>query len=100
MSIAGKWNVTMNTPVGTMKFGWELVDEDGAWRGRMIGQGMVKDSHLRDIQVQGDTVSFATTTQSPMGALELTFQGAVAGDALPGVCKTSYGEFAFSAVRA
>jgi hypothetical protein len=100
MSIAGKWNVTMNTPVGTMKFSWDFAQESAGWRGRMIGQGMVKDSDLRDIHVDGDKVSFATTTQSPLGALELEFAGTAAGDSLPGVCKTSYGEFAFSAARA
>lgn len=99
-SAAGKWNVTMQTPVGTMKFTWELANESGAWRGRMIGQAPVGDSDLRAISVQGDALAFETTTRSPMGPLELAFNGAVSADSLSGTCTSKYGEFRFSAVRA
>lgn len=100
MSVAGKWNVTMETPVGTMKFSWDLTNESGEWRGRMIGQGLVKDSELRSIHVEGDSVSFATTSQSPMGPLELSFKGTATADAMPGICATRFGDYQFAAARA
>lgn len=100
MSVAGKWNVTMPTPVGTMKFTWDLVSESGGWQGRMLGQPPVGDSDLRAIRVDGDALAFETTTRSPMGPLELAFSGSVGADAITGVCKTTYGEFRFSAERA
>lgn len=100
MSAVGKWNVTMSTPVGTMKFTWDLTSENGVWRGRMLGQAPVGDSDLRSIREQGDVVAFETTTQSPMGALELAFNGAVSANTFSGTCSTKYGEFRFSAVRA
>lgn|SRR5688500_8293728 len=100
MSVAGKWNVTMQTPLGTMKFVWDFANDNGQWRGQMIGQGPIKDSELKDIQVQGDAVSFATTTQSPMGALQLTFEGAVTPETIVGTCKTKFGDNQFSASRA
>lgn len=99
MSVAGKWKVTMQTPVGTMRFTWDLANEGGAWRGRMLGQPPVGDSDLRSIQVDGDALAFATTTRSPMGPLELEFSGTVAADAMTGVCKTTYGDYRFSAER-
>lgn len=100
MSAAGKWNVTMSTPVGTMKFTWDLANENGAWRGRMVGQPPVGDSELRAIREQGDALAFETTAQSPLGPLELAFNGAVSGDTLAGTCSTKYGEFRFAAARA
>lgn len=100
MSAAGKWNVTMPTPVGTMKFTWDFTNENGVWRGKMIGHPPVGDSDLRSIRVDGDALTFETTTRSPMGALELAFNGAMTGDTLTGACATAYGEFRFSAVRA
>jgi hypothetical protein len=100
MSIEGRWNVTMDTPVGTLNFTWSFVNENGRWSGRMPGQGVIKDSDLRDIDVRGDAVSFATTTQSPMGPLDLSFTGAPAAHEMPGVCRSRFGEFRFSATRA
>lgn len=100
MSVAGKWNVTMQTPLGTVRFTWDLTSENGAWRGRMLGHGPVGDSDLRSIQVDGDALTCETTTRSPMGPLELSFSGTVEADALSGVCRTTYGDYAFSGVRA
>lgn len=100
MSIAGKWNVTMDTPLGTMKFMWDFAETGNQWSGQMLGQGPIKDSELRAIQVQGDCVSFETTTQSPMGALQLTFLGTLGNDSIVGTCKTRFGDNAYSATRA
>jgi hypothetical protein len=100
MSVAGRWQVTMPTPIGTMKFLWELEEASGTWRGNMSGEPPVGNSDLRNIQVNGEAVSFMTTVKSPMGALDVTFNGTASGDALQGVCKTSYGDNKFSAVRA
>ena len=100
MSVAGKWNVSMDTPIGTMSFVWEFENADGVWVGKMIGQGPVSDSDLRAIQVTDDSMSFETTTKSPLGALELRFQAAVADNAMMGTCKTKFGDQTFSAVKA
>jgi hypothetical protein len=100
MSIAGKWHVTMQTPVGTMKFAWDFANDTGGWRGRMIGQGPVGDSELRLVRLNGDALSFETTTKSPMGPLQLTFIGTVMADSMTGTCKTKFGDNQFSAVRA
>lgn len=100
MSVAGKWNVTMNTPIGTLKFVWDLTNEGAQWRGQMTGEAPVGNSELSAINVQGDALSFETTAQSPMGALKLAFSGTAAGDAMQGVCKTKFGDNRFSAQRA
>jgi len=100
MNVAGKWNVTMDTPVGTMKFTWDLANESGEWRGKMLGQAPVGDSDLRSIRVEGNMLSCETTTRSPMGPLELAFEGAVSADSMTGTCKTKFGGYQFSATRA
>ena len=99
MSAAGKWNVTMQTPIGTLNFAWDLVDEGANWRGHMTGQPPVGNSELSTIRVEGEAVSFETTAQSPMGALKLAFSGSVNGDSMQGVCKTKFGDNRFSAQR-
>ncbi|HEY8537274.1 MAG TPA: hypothetical protein VIL28_00310 [Steroidobacteraceae bacterium] len=99
MSVEGKWNVTMDTPLGTLRFAWEFTNANGQWEGRMLGQGPISDSQLHDIRVSGDSVSFKTTTTSPMGPIDLTFEGNIADGRLSGRCKTRFGDNDFSAVR-
>jgi hypothetical protein len=98
MSIAGKWQVTMETPIGTQKFTWDLQESGGTWRGTMSGQAGVSD--LTDIQVVGDAVRFATVVRSPMGPLNQSFDGALNGAALSGSCATQFGNMQFRGERA
>ena len=32
MSVAGKWNISMDTPIGTQKFTWDLQEAGGGWQ--------------------------------------------------------------------
>jgi hypothetical protein len=99
MSVAGKWQVTMPTPIGTMNFRWEISEGNGAWSGQMTGDPPIGDSELTDIQASGDAIAFGTVVQSPMGALPLTFEGAASSDTMTGTCKTRFGNNPFTAVR-
>ena len=100
MSVAGTWRVTMPTQIGTLQFVWDIAEEGEQWRGKMSGQPPVGNSELKDIKVNGSTISFLTTVQSPMGALQLTFTGTAAGESMSGSCKTRFGDNQFTAVRA
>jgi hypothetical protein len=97
MSVAGKWNVTMDTPIGRQRFMWELQQSGDIWRGTMDGQAGKSD--LNNIRVEGDSVGFDTRVVSPMGAINLTFEGAVSGDQITGACKTIFGNTRFTGVR-
>ena len=97
MSVAGKWNVTMETPIGTQKFVWDIQQGDGGWSGTMNSQGGV--SQLQGMKVEGDKVSFDTTVHSPMGSVAVSFNGAVAGSNISGTCKTMFGDMTFAGVR-
>ena len=97
MSVAGKWNVSMDTPIGRQQFGWDLQENGGAWSGVMDGPTGRAD--LKDIRVSGDSVAFDTRINSPMGAINLAFSGAVQGDQISGTCKTMFGNAQFSGTR-
>jgi hypothetical protein len=98
MSVAGKWNVSMDTPIGTQKFVWELQEAGGGWVGTMDAQ--TGRAELTQIKVNGDDVAFETRINSPMGAIHLTFQGVVSGDQISGACKTTFGNSQFTGSRA
>lgn len=97
MSVAGKWNVTMDTPIGTQKFVWDLQHAEGGWKGAMEGQ--TGRSELNAIKVDGNNFGFDTRVNSPMGAINLTFSGAVNGDQISGACKTMFGNSQFTGQR-
>lgn len=98
MSVAGKWNVTMDTPMGTQKLTWDFQPSGAGWTGTMDGTAGRAD--LTDIAVDGSNVSFRSRVSTPMGALNLTFQGAANGDRISGVCKTMFGDAKFEGSRA
>src|SRR5688572_16982929 len=78
MSVAGKWQVAMDTPIGKQKFTWDLQQAGAGWKGSMDGQAGVTE--LTDIKVAGGDVSFGTRVNSPMGTIDLAFSGAATGD--------------------
>jgi hypothetical protein len=98
MSVAGKWNVSMDTPIGRQQFGWDIQESGGAWSGVM--DGPTGRAELRQIKVSGENVAFETRINSPMGAIDLNFSGAVAGDQISGMCKTMFGNVQFNGTRA
>jgi hypothetical protein len=97
MSLAGKWSVSMDTPIGRQQFGWEIKESGGSWSGVM--DGPTGRAELKDIRVNGDSVAFETRINSPMGALDLNFSGAVQGDQISGTCKTLFGNAQFAGTR-
>jgi hypothetical protein len=98
MSVAGKWNITMDTPIGTQRFTWDLSEAGGAWKGTMDSQGGI--TNLGGIKVDGEKVAFETTVNSPMGAIHLAFSGAVSGNRITGTCRTMFGDNQWSGERA
>ena len=98
MSVAGKWNVSMDTPIGRQQFGWDLQETSGVWSGVMDGPTGRAD--LKDIKVSGDSIAFETRINSPMGAINLAFAAAVQGDQISGTCKTMFGNAQFNGTRA
>lgn len=97
-SVAGTWNITVESPNGTgtptvvLKQDGETLT--GTYKGR-YGESPVKGT------IQGNEIKF-TTTISPQGQdLEITYSGTVDGSTMKG--KASFGSFgdgSFSAKRA
>ena len=61
--------------------------------------GQAGRSDLNNIRVDGDSVGFETRVNSPMGAINLTFDGSVSGDQISGTCKTMFGDTQFTGAR-
>jgi hypothetical protein len=93
MSDAGKWNLTMNTPIGVQTFTAEIRPE-----GPFTSQAGV--TKLEGVKVDGNSVAFSTTVTSPMGPVNLGFSGTIAGNQISGTCKTMFGDMNFTGQKA
>lgn len=98
MAIDGKWNVTMQSPMGPRDATAEFT-ADGATLGGTFG-GAAGSVPLTGT-VDGDAVTWAATVNGPMGQMELKFDGKVDGDALSGtVAFGAFGSGSFTGTRA
>jgi hypothetical protein len=98
MSVAGKWQISMDTPIGTQKFTWDLQQAGEAWKGTMTAPN--GSSELGNVQVAGANVGCKANVSTPLGQVDVTFEGAVTGDKIGGTCRTQFGNFQFSGERA
>jgi hypothetical protein len=84
-SIAGTWDVTMRTPIGTVRAVMIFTDDDGTLTG--LAEGKSEQTPLRDLRLEvGETqdhVTWAQTITKPM-RLELLFDVTVHGGRMSG----------------
>ena len=96
--VAGKWNVTMNTPMGAQKSTLTLNVNGAALTGKMEGAQGALD--LQNGKVNGNEVSWTADLTQPM-PIKLEFAGKVDGDAISGNVKLgAFGNASFSGTRA
>ena len=98
MAIDGKWNLTMNSPMGARPAEAEFTSAGSVLSGNFGGAaGAVALAGT----VDGNAVTWAATVNGPMGQMELKFDGTVDGDALSGtVAFGAFGSGSFTGTRA
>lgn len=98
MAIDGKWEITINSPMGAQKAKLEFTAKDGELTGMQHAQGASQP--LTNGKVNGNNVSWSANITSPM-PMTLEFTGTVEGDAIKGSVKAgAFGSFPFSGARA
>ena len=97
MNLAGTWQITMDTPIGTQKFTWDLAADGNGWRGTM--NAATGTSELSNVQVGGGNIACKARVTTPLGAVDVTFEGVVTDDRIGGTCRTQFGNFQFSGER-
>ena len=98
MAIDGKWNLTIQTPLGVQSSTLEVASSSGKLTGKQ--SGAEGEQEIENGTVEGDTASWSIDIMSPM-PLTLTFNGSVSGDSLSGTVKLgAFGESTFAGERA
>jgi hypothetical protein len=97
MAIDGKWEITINSPLGAQKATLDLKADGGTLNGTQTA--MQGTQSLSNGKVDGNNLTWSASITSPM-PMTLEFSGAVDGDKLSGSVKAgSFGSFPFSGGR-
>ena len=98
MSFTGKWNITINTPMGKQEGVLELTQDGGAVTGTMTAQG--ESATVENGRVEGESVLWDVNVSKPM-PLTLSFKGEKAGDNLNGSVQLgAFGQSTFEGLAA
>ena len=96
--VNGKWNVTMNTPMGAQKSTLSLTVSGTTLTGKMEGaQGALE---IKDGKANGNDLSWTADLTQPM-PIKLEFTGKVTGDKIGGSVKLgAFGNATWEGTRA
>lgn len=106
--VIGVWNTEARTDFGTFVSTVTVAHEAGAYTVTIVdtlppgaGAGMpVMPSTVSNVSVDGANFSFKRSLESPQGAMELTYSGSVAGDALTAEVASAFGNIPVTGTRA
>ncbi|MFF2847802.1 hypothetical protein ACFVT5_16030 [Streptomyces sp. NPDC058001] len=84
MSVEGTWDLSISTPVGTIKASADFLRQDGVLTG--VAHGAGEEVPLSDVTLDGDRLTWKQAVTKPM-RLNLAFAVTVTGDTLTGTSK-------------
>jgi hypothetical protein len=97
MAVDGKWEITINSPLGAQKAQLDIASNGGALTGTQTAQQ--GSGPLENGKVDGNAVSWSAKITTPL-PMTLDFSGTVEGDNLSGSVKAgSFGSFPFTGSR-
>ena len=97
MAVDGKWEITINSPMGAQKAVLDLKSDGASLTGTQTAQGSTQP--LANGKVEGAALSWSANITTPM-PMTLEFSGSVEGDTLKGSVKAgAFGSFPFSGGR-
>jgi hypothetical protein len=100
MSATGKWEITMNTPMGAQPATLELEENDSTLTGTMTAAAAPGPLEVTDGTVDGDNLTWKAALTQPM-PINLEFSATVDGDKISGTAKLgAFGDASFEGARA
>jgi hypothetical protein len=97
MSLVGKWNLTVDSPIGQQKVTVEVSRQNDVLGGTFTNsQGQTP---LASARAEGDQAWFDAAAKTPFGEMQLSFHGTIEVDKIYGQCKTTFGSSPFEGTR-
>lgn len=98
MSVAGNWELVLNSPMGKQDVSLDLKEEDGQLTGTLVNNTSNITSEIIEGAVDGDELRWKV--KLPKGKLTLTFTTTVQEDTMSGKVKAGmFGSFGLSGQR-
>ena len=94
MSIVGKWNITVSTPMGEQTSTLTLNDDGTGTTASQLGS-----SEFTDAKVDGDSVTFSVKIDAGGQEMVLNASATAEGDSITGKYETPMGDAPFSGKR-
>jgi len=99
MAVDGKYAITLNTPMGKQS-GNLTLKADGASLSGNFSNALLGQADFDGGKVTGDSFEFSVSVNSPMGKLNIGFNGTVSGDKLSAKATTPMGPLDVEGTRA
>jgi hypothetical protein len=98
MEIAGKYEITLDTPMGSQGATFELIPRGTALSGKILS--MMGSVDIDEIVVDGNDLTWNVSAQTPMGEMEMRGRATVDGEKISGeVSIGPLGSAAFTGTR-
>lgn len=97
VNASGKWEVTLESPMGTMQFNLELLQEGSSLSGKFISQ--YATSEFTGGKVSGNEIFFTFSLTFGGQSLDLTFSAVIEGDTMRGTVQSQMGSMEFTGKR-
>ena len=88
MSVLGTYSAAADTPIGRREMEISIYESNGAYSGILRSENGVIE--IPEVKVDGDSFTFSTDLQLPMGSIFATFNCNIVGDMLVGEVVTPY----------
>lgn len=99
MSVDGKWNLVIESPMGKQQVVFDLTEADGTLTGTMVNTGANLTTEIFDGTVDGEAVQFKA--KLPHLKMTVTFDLAAQGSQMSGKVKAGrFGGFKVTGERA
>jgi hypothetical protein len=96
-TVAGTWNLTLNSPRGTFDQTLKLEQKGDTLTGTISGRR--GDSPVKG-SVKGDTLTFSVTRETPNGTFTMDYKATVTGDSMKGTAGNERFTMDFTGKRA
>ncbi len=97
VNVSGKWEISLESPMGSMQFSLELLQEGSNLSGKLISQ--FGTTEFTGGKVSGNEIFFTLSITFGGESLDLTFSAVVEGDTMRGNVQGQMGSMEFTGKR-
>ena len=96
-TLAGKWRITLKSPMGNTEAEWDIKEEGGVYTGTLTTGG--KTTEWKELNVTGDSFEGKIALDLPFGLTEFHYTGDFTDTEISGISKMKMGKAKYKGKR-